>query len=227
MLFRKIKRLEDIFFALAILIIFSPLLILVMVISFLSQGLPIFYVSKRMISKDKSIKIIKFRSMVRDAKSSKYNLEKKYMKNGYMDIPLSSPVYTKFGRILEKTQIVELPQLFSVLFGNISFIGNRPLPEKNVNMLKKKFPKKWEKRFDCPAGMTGISQIVGKFKLSPEQRLELESLYSEVYKNGNVLKVDAYIFFSTIILLLLRDSVAYRSYDSAKNVLLSSIEINK
>ena len=71
--------------------------------------------------------------------------------------------------------------------------------------------------------MTGITQIVGKFQLSPEKRLELESLYSKVYQEGNVLKADAYIFFSTIILLLLRDAVAYRSYESAKKVLLSCL----
>ena len=46
----------------------------------------------------------------------------------------------------------------------------------------------------------------------------------KVYEEGNVLKADAYIFFSTIILLLLRDGVAYRSYDSAKNVLLSCLK---
>ena len=52
---------------------------------------------------------------------------------------------------------------------------------------------------------------------------ELEALYSKVYQEGNVLKADAYIFFSTIILLLLRNSVAYRSYDSAKKMLLSCL----
>ena len=125
---------------------------------------------------------------------------------------------------MEKTQLVEVPQVISVLLGKISFIGNRPLPKKNVDILKEKFPDNWHKRFIAPAGMTGITQIVGKFLLTAEKRLELESLYSEVYKEGNVLKADAYIFFSTIILLLLRDAVAYRSYESAKRVLLSCLK---
>jgi lipopolysaccharide/colanic/teichoic acid biosynthesis glycosyltransferase len=94
---------------------------------------------------------------------------------------------------------------------------------KNVELLKKKFPEKWEERFNSPAGITGIAQVVGKLKLNPEERLELESLYSKVYQEGNVLKADAYIFFSTIILLILHDSVAYRSYESAKKVLLSCL----
>jgi hypothetical protein len=54
--------------------------------------------------------------------------------------------------------------------------------------------------------------------------MELESLYSKVFQNGNILKADAYIFFSTIILLLLRDASAYRSYDSAKNVLSACLK---
>ena len=161
--------------------------------------------------------------MVRDAKSEKYQLEKKYMKDGYLDIPLDSEVFTPIGRILEKTQFVELPQVINIFFGSISFIGNRPLPERNVSLLKQKFPNQWESRFDSPCGMTGISQVVGKFKLSPEKRLELEGLYSKVYKEGNILKADSYIFFSTIILLLLKDAVAYRSYESAKKILLSCL----
>jgi len=224
MIYRLLKRVEDIIVSALIIVIFSPILIIVSVVSLLAQGCPVFYISKRMIGINKSTRIFKFRTMVRDAKSEKYGLEIKYMKDGYLDIPLSSEVYTPVGRILEKTQIVEIPQLFAVLFGKISFVGNRPLPEKNIELLKDKYPNIWKDRFKSPAGITGISQIVGKFDLAPDQRLELECLYSKVYKEGNVLKADAYIFFSTVILLLVQESVAYRSYDSAKNVLLSCLK---
>ena len=223
MYYRFFKRIEDIVFSLLILIILSPIIILFSIVSLFLQGWPIFYISKRMVGLNKVISIVKFRTMVRDAKSEKYGLEKKYMKDGYLDVPIGSKVFTPIGRILEKTQLVEVPQIFAVLFGIISFVGNRPLPMKNVELLKKKYPENWEDRFKSPAGVTGISQVVGKFKLSSDQRLELECLYSKVYEKGNVLKADAYIFFSTIILLLLKDAVAYRSYDSAKNMLLSCL----
>jgi len=223
-LYRFIKRIEDIIFAILIIIIFTPILIPISIISLFMQGWPIFYVSERIVGKKKKIKIFKYRTMIKDAKSDKYGLEKKYMKNGYLDIPLETEVYTPIGRFLEKTQFVELPQVFWVLMGNLSFIGNRPLPQKNVDILKDKYPNNWDKRFESPSGMTGISQIVGKFQLSPEERLELESLYSEVYKKGNILKVDAYIFFSTIIFLLFNNVVAYRSYKSAKKILLSCLK---
>ena len=161
--------------------------------------------------------------MVKDAKNPKWGLEEKYMRDGYLDVPIYSEVYTPFGRLLEKTQLVEILQVFHILLNHMSFVGNRPLPEKNVELLKKKFPNTWQERFKSPAGMTGIAQVAGKFNLTSEQRLELESLYSKVYHEGNILKADAYIFFSTIILLLLKDASAYRSYDSAKNVLTACL----
>ena len=223
MYYRFFKRIEDIVFSLLILIIFSPILISFSILSLLLEGWPVFYISRRMVGLNKVINIVKFRTMKREAKSEKYGLEKKYMKDGYLDIPIGSEVFTPIGRILEKTQLVEVPQAFAVLWGKISFVGNRPLPMKNIELLKKKYPENWEGRFKSPAGITGISQVVGKFELSPKQRLELECLYSKVYEEGNVLKADAYIFFSTIIFLLFRSPVAYRSYESAKNILLSCL----
>jgi len=223
-LYRIIKKIEDIVFSLSTLIIFLPIIIIIIILSFFINGCPVFYVSERIIGLNKKIRIIKFRTMVKDAKSSRWGLEDKYMKDGYLDVPIFSDVYTPFGRFLEKTQLVEILQILHVLFNHMSFVGNRPLPEKNVDLLKLKFPDTWHERFKSPAGITGIAQVAGKFNLNSEQRLELESLYSKVYHEGNVLKADAYIFFSTIILLLLKDASAYRSYDSAKNVLTACLK---
>ena len=221
--YRSIKKVEDIVFSLSTLIVFLPVIIIIIILSFLIQGRPIFYISERIVGFQKKIHIIKFRTMVKDAKDPKWGLEEKYMKDGYLDVPVYSKVYTPFGRFLEKTQLVEILQVFQVLFNHMSFVGNRPLPEKNVELLKMRFPGKWQERFKSPAGMTGITQVAGKFNLTSEQRLELETLYSKVYNEGNILKADAYIFFSTIILLLLKDASAYRSYESAKNVLVACL----
>jgi lipopolysaccharide/colanic/teichoic acid biosynthesis glycosyltransferase len=222
--YRIIKKFEDIIFSISTLIIFLPIIIIVIILSFFIQGRPIFYISERIVGLQKKIHIIKFRTMIKDAKDPKWGLEEKYMRDGYLDVPIYSEVYTPFGRLLEKTQLVEILQVFHVLLNRMSFVGNRPLPEKNVELLKKKFPDTWQERFKSPAGMTGITQVAGKFNLTSKQRLELESLYSKVYQKGNVLKADAYIFFSTIILLLLKDASAYRSYDSAKNVLTACLK---
>ena len=223
-IYRAIKKVEDIVFSVSTLIVFLPIIIIIIFISFFIQGRPVFYISDRIVGLEKRIRIIKFRTMVKDALDPKWGLEEKYMKDGYLDVPVFSKVYTPFGRFLEKTQLVEILQVFHVLFNHMSFVGNRPLPEKNIELLKKRFPNSWKERFNSPAGMTGITQVAGKFNLTSEQRLELESLYSKVYQEGNVLKADAYIFFSTIILLLLKDASAYRSYDSAKNVLTACLD---
>ncbi len=222
-LYRIFKKVEDIIFSLFTLIVFLPIIMIIIVLSFFIQGRPIFYISERIVGLQKKIHIIKFRTMVKDAKNPKWGLEEKYMKDGYLDIPIFSEVYTPFGRLLEKTQLVEILQVFHVLFNRMSFVGNRPLPKKNVELLKKRFPDTWQERFKSPAGITGITQVTGKFNLTSKQRLELESIYSKVYQEGNILKADAYIFFSTIILLLLKDASAYRSYDSAKNVLTACL----
>ena len=164
--FRSFKKLEDIIFSLSTLIIFLPIIILSIIISFFVQGSPIFYVSERFVGVNKKIHIIKFRTMVKDAKDPKWGLEEKYMKDGYLDVPIFSEVYTPFGRFLEKTQLVEILQVFHVLFNHMSFVGNRPLPENNVEAIKKRFPDTWQERFNSPAGMTGIAQVAGKFNLN-------------------------------------------------------------
>jgi len=71
MFYKFLKRIEDIVFSLFILIIFSPVLILFSIASLLLQGWPVFYISKRMVDLNKVISIVKFRTMVRDAKSEK------------------------------------------------------------------------------------------------------------------------------------------------------------
>ncbi len=122
---------------------------------------------------NRQIRVLKFRTMVRDATSARHRLNERFMRDGFLDIPVNCEVYTPVGRFLERLQIVELPQLANVLFHGLSLVGNRPLPKANVDLLTQ-FPG-WERRFDSPAGITGIAQIVGKLNLVPAQRLHLES----------------------------------------------------
>jgi lipopolysaccharide/colanic/teichoic acid biosynthesis glycosyltransferase len=101
---------------------------------------------------------------------------------------------------LERTQLVESLQLFNVIFHGISLVGNRPLPFENLQLLRKFSG--WDKRFNSPAGITGITQIVGKLNQNPGERIEMEKLYSEVYQTGNILKIDFLILIYTLRLLI-------------------------
>ncbi len=196
------KRFLDVTISILLLIILFPILIIVSALILIVEGYPIFYVSKRFISADRSVSIYKFRTMARDANSPKYRLRERFMREGYLDIPLDCEVYTALGRILERTQLVEVLQLSNVIVHGMSLVGNRPLPKDNIDLLKQFGG--WEGRFDSPAGITGISQIVGKLTLEPKDRIELECLYSSLYKSktGNILYCDMLILFYTAQILL-------------------------
>ena len=196
-----VKRGLDIVGSAMLILLLLPIFFLVAISIWVLEGRPIFYASRRMVAKDKEVTIIKFRTMVPDATAPKYRLEERFMRDGYLDIPLACEVYTPIGRWLERFQVVELLQLFNVLAGQMSFIGNRPLPRRNLELLNN--IGSWEGRFDSPSGISGISQVVGKYGLSPGERLELEALYSKVYREGNVLWCDLMIVRYTLRLLVI------------------------
>lgn len=213
------KRFADLLIAISLVVFLFPVFLLVSALILILEGPPIFYVSRRFISLDHRVSILKFRTMVRDATSPKYRLKERFMKHGYLDIPLDCEVYTPIGRILERTQLVELLQLFNVIFHGMSLVGNRPLPLDNVEALK--VLAGWKDRFTSPAGITGISQIAGKYDLSPTQRLELECLYAKVYtgETGNILQCDFLIILNTIRVVLLGK---YIGYEKSKRLLLNA-----
>lgn len=200
---RVLKRSIDILVSAILLVVFAPLLLAAVVLLLLTEGRPIFFVSTRYIGLNRPVRVIKFRTMIRDARSPKHRLNERFMRDGYLDIPLSCEVYTPIGRILERLQIVELPQLLNVLIDGMSLVGNRPLPKANLELLAQ-FPG-WEERFASPAGITGISQVVGKLNLAPATRLRLESLYSNVYQEGNIIRCDSLIIWYTVAGVLFRN----------------------
>lgn len=202
-----VKRCFDLLTAISALIVLFPILAITAVLIVLYDGTPIFYISKRFVRADKSIRIFKFRSMVKDAKSEKYNLSGRFMRNGYLDIPITCEAYTPVGRWIERLQIVEVPQFLNIIIDGMSLIGNRPLPGENISLLKAHHG--WEGRFLSPAGIAGIAQVVGKLNMSSDQRLALEVLYSKVYLKGNILKCDIFVVWYTVRLILFGRGLPY------------------
>ncbi len=217
---RAVKRLVDVALAGLILLVASPVLVLAAVLIRILEGGPVFYVSRRQVSVDRTIPVFKFRTMVRDATSRKYRLRERFMRDGYLDIPRTCEVYTPIGRILERLQIVELPQLVNVLFHGMSLIGNRPLPSENVRLLQNLDG--WSNRFDSPAGITGIAQVVGRRELTPKQRLDLEGAYSKMYQEGNIAWCDMKIFYHTLRVIVFSKGIpiekAYRLVGAEREV---------
>lgn len=200
---RVLKRSFDVIVSAVLLLVCAPLILVAAVLLLVMEGRPIFFVSTRYIGLNRPVRVFKFRTMVPDARSPKYRLQERFMRDGYLDIPLTCEVYTPIGRILERLQIVELPQLLNVLIDGMSLVGNRPLPKANLELLAR-FPD-WEMRFESPAGITGISQIVGKLNLTPVARLRLESLYSKVYQEGNIIRCDCLVIWHTVGGVLFRN----------------------
>ena len=200
--YHLIKRIVDIMLSAFLLTLLLPIIIFFCIALFILEGRPIFYVSSRMVSPGESIKVFKFRTMIVDATAEKYALEKRFMHEGYLNIPLDCEVYTPIGRILERTQLVEIFQLINIFFGKLSFVGNRPLPQKNLNELKKF--NGWEERFISPGGLTGITQVIGKFQLTGEERITLERIYSTLYQKNefSLLLCDFMIIYRTALLIL-------------------------
>jgi lipopolysaccharide/colanic/teichoic acid biosynthesis glycosyltransferase len=102
------------------------------------------------------------------------------------------PRVTRFGSFLRNTSLDELPQLINVFFGDMSLVGNRPLPLYEAATLTNDM---YSNRFNAPAGITGLWQILkrGEDEMSTEERIELDIKYAK----NNSLFVDLWILVRT------------------------------
>lgn len=177
-MYKFLKRILDIIFSvLVILIILIPSLFLLLTI-YLDTNLMPFYKQKRIGFHDKDFDIYKFRTMKKT----------KNCKDIHYEI-------TEFGMILRKSSIDELPQVFNILIGKMSFIGPRPLLEKDVAIIYNEF--NYSNMYIVKPGITGLAQVNGRKNISYEDRIK----YNECYANNFSLKLDIEIVYKTIILI--------------------------
>ena len=173
---RWIKRLLDIVLALCILVALSPLYLVVALVVYFRLGSPVLFRQERPGLHEKVFAMYKFRSMT-DARDEQGNL--------LPDIVRLTPL----GKFLRKTSLDELPELFNVLRGDMSFIGPRPL-------LKEYLPYYTEEerlRHSVRPGITGLAQVNGRNLLNWDKRLALDVEYA---KNLSF-AMDVSVFFKT------------------------------
>lgn len=188
------KRLFDIFVGLIGLIVLIPLIIIIKLVSICNGDFNSIFFAQNRIGKDgKEFKFYKFRSMVPNADEVLFKMleeDKEIAKEYKINKKLKDdPRITKIGKILRRTSIDELPQLLNVLKGDMSLIGNRPyLPREKEDM-----GKYFDDIVKTKPGITGYWQVSGRENVTFENRLKLESYYSNNYSIG----LDIKIFFKT------------------------------
>ncbi|MEO9513148.1 MAG: sugar transferase [Flavobacteriaceae bacterium] len=119
----------------------------------------------------------------------------------------NDPRITKVGKIIRKLSIDELPQLINVLKGDMSIVGNRPLPLYEAEVLT---TDGWTNRFNGPAGITGLWQVEARgrsSKMSPEERKELDIKYVEYANSKNAFLIDLWIVLRTFRAVFQKENV--------------------
>lgn len=177
------KRIFDIVFASIALLISLPIFLIIAIVIKLESRGPIFYISKRAGFGFKVFDFYKFRTMRKNADSELKKLKHLNQYNNDNDDQPSffkvkdDPRITAVGKILRNTSLDELPQLINILKGEMSIVGNRPLPLYEACQLTKD---ESAERFLVCSGLTGLWQVLkrGNGEISVEERILLDKIYA-------------------------------------------------
>ena len=187
-----IKRLSDILIALVVLIVLSPLMLIVALAIKIQDKGPIFYRQERLTKDRKRFMLTKFRSMCVDAESDGIAR----LSTGEGDERVTS-----VGRFIRRFRIDELPQLFSVLKGDMSICGPRPERPEIAEQYEKELPE-FSLRLQAKAGLTGYAQVYGKYNTPAYDKLLMDLAY---ISNPSLL-YDIRLLFSTLKVLITPES---------------------
>ncbi len=169
-----LKRTIDFAGSLALLAILCPVMLIAATAIVVSSPGPLFFVQQRFGLHRKRFPMFKFRSMVADAEQLQPHLEALNEAPGPVFKLKKDPRVTRVGAFLRRTSIDELPQLFNVLRGEMSLVGPRPLPIRDVSL----FEDNWLlRRFSVPPGLTCLWQINGRSHVSFDQWIKQDLEY--------------------------------------------------
>lgn len=164
------KRTLDIILSVLLLIAASPFMLLTALAIKLYDHGPVFYSQVRCTKGGKEFAIYKFRSMIVDAEK----------KGGVQLAKEHDERITPVGRVIRAARIDELPQLFNILKGDMSFVGPRPERPELIEEYSQEMPE-FVFRMHVKAGLTGYAQVYGKYNTTPYDKLKLDLFYIENY----------------------------------------------
>ncbi len=190
---RYIKRILDFILAVVLLIVLWPIMLLAAIaIKIEDPKGPVLFKQERVGKMNKSFKVYKFRSMIVEQEKNGIKLD-------------DAERMLKVGNILRKSSVDELPQLFNIIRGEMSFIGPRPLPVIYLPY----YTEEEIHRHDITPGISGWAQVNGRNYLSWEERFK----YDLEYVNNISFLFDVKIFFMTIKKVFIKSDVGVRGVD--------------
>ncbi len=184
------KRAMDLTMACGLLILFSPVMILISLAILIERKGNIIYVSNRIGRGYRTFRFYKFQSMYQGADAVLFNYKQHndYQNGSHFFKMKNDPRSTFVGKIIRKTSLDELPQLWNVIKGDMSIVGNRPLPLYEAEGLVQ--PDSID-RFKAPAGITGLWQVSsnGRAQVCGQERIALDLKYAREYSFWQDIKI--------------------------------------
>jgi len=169
-----LKRMLDFVGSLVLLILLAPLFLVVAVLIKLTSPGPVFFAQQRVGLNKRHFTMFKFRTMVSRAEAVQESLLHLNEMTGPVFKMRNDPRITPLGRVLRRTSIDELPQLFNVLKGDMSLVGPRAMSVRDYQF----FSEDWQRRrFSVPPGITCLWQIQGRNRIPFEQWMVLDMQY--------------------------------------------------
>lgn len=186
-LYRKFgKRLFDVLFSASLLIVLSPVILIIALIVYAKMGRPILFSQERPGLNEKIFTLYKFRTM-----TNAYGPDGKLL-------PDSSRL-SRFGKILRSTSLDELPELWNILKGDMSFVGPRPLLVQYLSL----YSDEQRHRHDVRPGLTGLAMIHGRNNLNWNDKFAYDLQYVEQQS----FLLDMKILLWTVVITLKREGI--------------------
>ena len=200
-----LKRVFDIFSTFIVILLLVPIWIIIPIAIKCDSKGPVFFKQERRTKNGKVFKMLKFRSMVVDAEkkgTGLFNYE-------------NDPRVTKVGRFLRNTSIDEFPQLFNIFIGQMSVVGPRPCVKYELGDFDT-LNKKYKKRFQMKAGLTGLAQVKGRNDIEWDKKVEFDNEYIDKFKKYGVF-YDIKILFGSVFKVFKKEDIYENKVEGSSN----------
>jgi exopolysaccharide biosynthesis polyprenyl glycosylphosphotransferase len=181
-----VKRIVELFLAIVLVFLLLPVFVLAALAIKLDSPGPVFYVQKRVGLNKRVFSMLKFRSMYVDADERLAEIEHLNEAEGPIFKIAEDPRVTRVGRIIRRTSIDELPQLFNVVLGHMNLIGPRPMSLRDVDRFSRGIQRR---RFSVRPGLACLREVSGRSDLSFEEWLRLDLEYIDQWSLWLDLKI--------------------------------------